>query len=393
MALPLDGITVVSIEQAVAAPFATRQLADLGARVIKIERPHGGDFARHYDHSVHGLSSYFVWLNRAKESLTLDLKQRDAGRVLEKLVARADVFVHNLAPGAPERLGVGLLELRARHPRLVTCAVSGYGTLGPYAKKKAYDMLIQAEVGLVSITGTPEAPSRAGISVADIAAGMYAYSAVLTALLTRATTGLGTAIDISLFDALGEWMGAPAYYTAYGGAEPVRSGAAHATIAPYELFVAGDDTEIYLAIQNDREWERFCGRVLERPDLTYDVRFASNAVRVQHRAALRAAIAEIFDELPGAVILDRLETAGIASARRNPVAAFLDHPQLVERDRWRTIDSPAGQIRALLPPVQMDGVDPVMGAVPALGEHTERILDELGFDRTTIDAWKKAQVI
>jgi len=393
MALPLDGITVVSIEQAVAAPFATRQLADLGARVIKIERPHGGDFARHYDHTVHGLSSYFVWLNRAKESLTLDLKQPDARQVLERLVARADVFVHNLAPGAPERLGLGLLELRARHPRLVTCAVSGYGTLGPYAKKKAYDMLIQAEVGLVSITGTADAPSRTGISVADIAAGMYAYSAILAALLTRAATGLGTAIDVSLFDALGEWMSAPAYYTAYGGAEPQRCGAAHATIAPYELFVAGDDTEIYLAIQNDREWIRFCEGVLERPELTHDLRFASNATRVQHRAALRDAIAEIFDELPGAVILDRLEAAGIASARRNPVAAFLDHPQLVERDRWRTIDTPAGQIRALLPPVQMDGVVPVMGAVPALGEHTSRILDELGFDQQTIDAWKQAQVI
>jgi itaconate CoA-transferase len=393
MPLPLEGVTVVSIEQAVAAPFATRQLADLGARVIKIERPHGGDFARSYDHTVHGLSSYFVWLNRSKQSLTLDLKRPEARGVLERLVAHADVFVHNLAPGAPERLGVGLLELRAQHPRLITCAVSGYGTLGPYAKKKAYDMLIQAEVGLVSITGTPEAPSRAGISVADIAAGMYSYSAILTALLARATTGLGTSIDISLFDALGEWMGAPAYYTAYGGTEPARSGAAHATIAPYELFLSSDDTEIYLAIQNDREWVSFCELVLERPDLTHDLRFASNEMRVMHRPALRDVIAEVLGSQLAAVVLERLEVAGIASARRNPVVAFLDHPQLIERDRWRTIDSPAGPIRALLPPVQMDGVDPVMGAVPALGEHSQAILLELGFDQATIDAWKKEHVI
>jgi len=393
MALPLEGITVVSIEQAVAAPFATRQLADLGARVIKIERPHGGDFARHYDQTVHGLSSYFVWLNRSKQSLTLDLKRPEARAVLARLVARTDVLVHNLAPGADDRLGLGLLELRALHPRLITCAVSGYGTLGPYAKKKAYDMLIQAEVGLVSITGTPETPSRTGISVADIAAGMYAYSGVLTALFTRATTGLGTAIDVSLFDALGEWMGAPAYFTAYGGNEPGRNGAAHATIAPYELFVSGDDSEIYLAIQNDREWVRFCEVVLERPEITHDLRFATNTTRVQHRPILRAMIAEIFGTMPSAVLVDRLSAAGIAFARRNPVAGFLDHPQIVERDRWRTIGSPVGELRALLPPVQMDGVVPAMGAVPALGEHTEPILLELGFEQKTIDEWKKEQVI
>jgi itaconate CoA-transferase len=393
MALPLDGITVVSIEQAVAAPFATRQLADLGARVIKIERPHGGDFARHYDKTVHGLSSYFVWLNRSKQSLTLDLKRPEARAVLGRLVARADVLVHNLAPGAEDRLGLGLLELRALHPKLITCAVSGYGTLGPYANKKAYDMLIQAEVGLVSITGTPDTPSRAGISVADIAAGMYAYSAVLTALLARATSGLGTAIDVSLFDALGEWMGAPAYYTAYGGTEPPRIGAAHATIAPYELFVSSDETEIYLAIQNEREWVRFCEVVLERPEVTHDLRFATNEMRVQHRPALRALIAESFATVLSAVLLERLAAAGIASARRNPVAGFLDHPQVVERDRWRTIGSPVGELRALLPPVQMDGVVPAMGPVPALGEHSEPILLELGFDQQTIDGWKKEQVI
>jgi len=393
MPLPLEGITVVSIEQAVAAPFATRQLADLGARVIKIERPNGGDFARNYDLTVHGMSSYFVWLNRSKQSLSLDLKRPEARTILERLVGRADVLLHNLAPGAADRLGLGLLELRARHPRLITCGVSGYGTLGPYARKKAYDMLIQAEVGLVSITGTEDAPSRAGISVADIAAGMYAYSGVLTALLARTTTGVGTSIDVSLFDALAEWMGAPAYYTAYGGSEPKRSGAAHATIAPYELFVSGDDDEIYLAIQNEREWVNFCEIVLERSDVGLDPRFATNAMRVMHRPALREMIAGVFAGLPSEILLDRLEFAGIASARRNPVAEFLQHPQLVERDRWRTIESPVGPIHALLPPVQMDGVDPVMGAVPALGQHTEPILRELEFDADTIAAWRKDKVI
>src|SRR3954470_2562583 len=276
MTLPLTGITVVSLEQAVAAPFATRQLADLGARVIKIERPDGGDFARGYDTTVKGLSSYFVWLNRTKESLTLDLKRPAGRQVLEQLLARADVFLQNLAPGAAERLGTSPAALRARHSRLIVCNVSGYGTTGPYARKKAYDLLVQSEVGLVSITGSQETPARVGISVADIAAGMYAYSGILTALLARAATGEGTSLEVSLFDALGEWMGAPAYYTAYGDAEPPRCGAAHATIAPYELFVSRDRVEIFIAIQNAREWMRFCETVVERPDLTSDPRFASN---------------------------------------------------------------------------------------------------------------------
>jgi itaconate CoA-transferase len=393
MARPLDGVTVVSIEQAVAAPFATRHLADLGARVIKIERPDGGDFARGYDRTVNGLSSYFVWLNRSKESLTLDLKHAAAREVLARLLKHADVFVQNLAPGAADRLGVGSQTLRARHPRLIACAITGYGSSGPYAAKKAYDMLIQAEAGLTSITGTPDTPSRVGISVADIAAGMYAYSGILTALLARAASGEGATLEVSLFDALAEWMGAPAYYTAYGGSEPPRSGAAHATIAPYELFVSQDEVELYLAIQNGREWTRFCEQVLGRPDLSGDPRFASNAARVEHRAALHGIIENLFAELSASDILDRLERAGIACARRNSVAGFVAHPQLSERDCWRTIASPSGPLRALRPPVRMDGVDPLMGAVPSLGQHTRQILEELGFDAATISDWSREQVI
>jgi len=393
MSLPLHGITVVSIEQAVAAPFATRQLADLGARVIKIERPDGGDFARGYDRTVNGLSSYFVWLNRSKESLTLDLKRADADLVLRRLLERADVFVHNLAPGAIDRLGAASADVRERHPRLITCDVSGYGSSGPYADKKAYDLLVQAEVGLVSITGTEETPSRVGISVADIAAGMYAYSGILAALLTRATTGQGTAIEISLFDALSEWMSAPAYYAAYGGASPRRTGGAHATIAPYEVFVSRDGIEIYVGIQNSREWVRFCADVLRRPEIADDERFSSNALRVQHRDALHALVADVFKDLAETEILERLQSAGIAFARRNSIDEFLAHPQLTERDRWRDIGSPVGPIRALRPPVHMAGVDPVMGDIPSLGQHSQAILEELGFDPGTIAAWRKEQMI
>jgi itaconate CoA-transferase len=390
---PLNGVTVISLEQAVAAPFATRQLADLGARVIKIERPGGGDFARDYDRTVEGMSSYFVWLNRSKESLTLDLKQPAAQPVLSRLLERADVFVQNLAPGAADRLGLSSGALRARHPRLITCAISGYGASGPYAQRKAYDMLVQAEAGLVSLTGTEDAPSRVGISVADIAAAMYAYSGVLTALVGRAASGVGAAIEVSLFDALAEWMGAPAYYTGYGGSEPPRSGAAHATIAPYELFVSQDGVEIYLAVQNGREWTRFCGHVLERAELGEDPRFASNAMRVLHRPLLHELIAEVFARLPAVEILDRLERADIACARRNSVAEFLDHPQLAGRDSWRTIGSPVGPLRALRPPVRMQGIDPVMGPVPSLGQHNQAILEELGFEAAAISAWRKEQVI
>ncbi|MGH9174589.1 MAG: CaiB/BaiF CoA transferase family protein [Vicinamibacterales bacterium] len=390
---PLHGITVVSIEQAVAAPFATRQLADLGARVIKIERPDGGDFARSYDDSVNGLSSYFVWLNRSKESLTLDLKHAAAQMVLGRLLERADVFVQNLAPGAADRLGVAVAALRERYPRLITCAVSGYGSSGPFALKKAYDMLVQAEVGVVSITGTPETPSRVGISVADIAAGMYAYSGILTALLTRTSTGHGAMLEISLFDALAEWMSAPAYYTAYSGVEPPRSGDAHATIAPYESFVAADGVAIYLAIQNAREWKRFCEHVLSDSTVAEDPRFESNAKRVKHRDVLHALIADVFARVAGGDLIHRLEAAGIAYARRNTIGEFLEHPQLAQRDRWCDVGSSAGAVRALKPPVQMEDVEAVMSDIPSLGQHSRRILEELGFDSNTIAAWRTEKMI
>ena len=393
MMLPLHGITVVAIEQAVAAPFATRQLADLGARVIKIERPDGGDFARHYDTTVRGLSSHFVWLNRTKESLTLDLKRPEGARVLTELLRRADVFVQNLAPGAADRLGMSPAELRARDPRLIVCNVSGYGTTGPYAQRKAYDLLVQSEVGLISITGTEDAPAKVGISVADIAAGMYAYSGILTALYARGQTGHGTTLDVSLFDALGEWMGAAAYYTGYGGTAPARTGANHASIAPYGPFRAADGGQVFLGVQNAREWQRFCAEVLGWPELADDDRFHTNALRVKNRNALYIVIESALGPLSTADVVARLEAAGIAYARMNSVAEYLAHPQLVERDCFREIGSPVGPLRAALPPVRMEGVAPALGDVPALGQHTDAILDELGIDRDTIAKWRTEGVI
>jgi len=391
--LPLHGITVVSIEQAVAAPFATRQLADLGARVIKIERPDGGDFARGYDTTVKGLSSHFVWLNRSKESLTLDLKRPEAQRVLARLLERADVFVQNLAPGAADRLGASPAGLRAHYPRLVVCSVSGYGSSGPYSQKKAYDLLVQSEVGLISITGTPETPSKVGISIADIAAGMYAYSGVLTALLARTASGEGTTIEVSLFDALAEWMGYAAYYTAYGGSAPPRSGPDHASIAPYGPFRSREGGDVYLGVQNAREWTRFCADVLRVPDLADDQRFRTNSSRVEHRVALHEAIEAVFRDLSAPEIIERLEAARIAYARLNSVAEFVEHPQLTARDCWRDIESPVGPLRALVPPVRMEGVEPVMNAVPSLGQHSQTILEELGFDSDTIARWRKEGTI
>jgi itaconate CoA-transferase len=389
--LPLSDLTVVSLEQAVSAPFATRQLADWGARVIKIERPGSGDFARAYDARVCGLSSYFVWLNRSKQSLTLDLRRAEAVAVLEGLIARADVFVHNLAPGAMERLGFA--DLRRKHPGLIVCAISGYGPSGPHSDRKAYDLLVQSEAGLVSITGTPGAPARAGISVADIAAGMYAYSAILTALLRRATTAEGATIEVSMLDALGEWMGHPFYYTVYGGSSLPRSGADHASIAPYGPFAGFDGRQVYLAIQNEREWARFCDAVLERPALQGDSRFDGNTARVAHRQALHAIIDEVFGRLSADEIVARLDRAGIANARMNTVAEFAEHPQLAARGRWREVESPAGRLRALLPPVLLDALEPAMGPVPALGQHTQAILAELGYDDATIAGWRNAGVV
>ncbi|MGH9257554.1 MAG: CaiB/BaiF CoA transferase family protein [Vicinamibacterales bacterium] len=389
---PLHGITVVTLEQAVAAPFATRQLADLGARVIKIERRDGGDFARAYDASVKGLSAHFVWLNRSKESLTIDLKHRAATGILQRLLQRADVFVQNLAPGASDRLGLSASTLRASHPRLIVCNISGYGTAGPYASKKAYDLLVQSEAGVVSLTGTDETPCRVGISIADIAAGMYAYSAVLTALLRRHATGAGTTIDISLFDALAEWMGFPLYHTAYTGQELRRSGPNHVSIAPYGPFRSADG-HIYLAVQNAREWGRFCVEVLGRPDVEDDERFRTNELRVQNRQALHALIEGVFGTWSSKEVAVKLEAAQVACARMNSVREVIEHPQLTARSRWTDIGSEAGPVRALPPPVQMEGVEPVMGDVPALGQHTSAILDELGFARDLVASWQREAVI
>jgi itaconate CoA-transferase len=391
--LPLEGITVVSLEQAVAAPFATRQLADLGARVIKVERPQAGDFARGYDRTVKGLSSHFVWLNRSKESLTLDLKQDEAKEVLARLIERSDVFVQNLAPGATGRLGFGAESLQERHPALFVCDVSGYGSSGPFRDKKAYDLLVQCEAGLVSITGTPETPSRVGVSIADIACGMYAYSGILTALLRRERTGEGAAIEVSLFEALAEWMGFPAYYAMYGGKEPPRTGASHAAIAPYGPFECGDGEVIFLGIQNEREWERFCEVVLERSALAQDERFASNSERVENRDDLHQDIEAILRTFSSREVLERLEEAKIANARMRTVRGLLEHPQLEARDRWTEVGSSVGPLRALLPPATIDGIEPLMGPIPSVGEHTEKILAEIDYDDDTVATLRQSAAI
>jgi itaconate CoA-transferase len=391
--LPLDGLVVVAVEQAVAAPFASRQLADLGARVIKIERPGSGDFARGYDRTVNGLASHFVWINRTKESLTLDLKRPEGAEVLRRLLSGADVLIHNLAPGAMSRLGFASSALHEKHPRLVVCEISGYGTDGPYRDKKAYDLLVQSEAGLLSITGTPDVPSKVGVSIADIAAGMYAFSGILAALLRRARTGAGAVLDVSMFDALAEWMGYPAYYTGYGGTSLPRSGAAHAAIAPYGPYTAGDGKVVYLGLQNEREWARFCADVLEQPTLATDPRFTANADRVANRDALDALIAASFAKHSAEQVLARLDAAQIANARMNTVQEFLDHPQLAARNRWRMVDSPAGPIRALVPPFGLDDVEPRMGPIPAVGEHSDAILEELGYNAAAITRLRSSGAI
>lgn len=380
--LPLAGVTVISLEQAVAAPYATRQLADLGARVIKIERPGTGDFARGYDETVHGESSYFVWLNRSKESLTLDLKDAAGQQVLRELLAGADVFLQNLGPGATSRMGLGADDLRESHPRLIVCDITGYGE-GPWQSRKAYDLLVQAEAGLLAVSGTEDDVAKAGISVADIAAASFAFSGILAALYTRSTTGKATAVTVSLFEALAEWMGSPMYYSQYGGTPSRRTGARHATIAPYGPFTAGDGGTVLLAIQNQPEWERLCTQVLDLPELADDRRFAKNPLRVLHRDELESIITAAIEPLSADELEKKLEAAGVANARMNTMAQLWEHPVLSERDRWRDVQTPGGQIRALLPPATLRGIESRMDPVPALGEHTGAILRELG--RTDIE--------
>jgi crotonobetainyl-CoA:carnitine CoA-transferase CaiB-like acyl-CoA transferase len=376
--LPLDGVLVVALEQVVAVPFATRQLADLGARVIKIERPGGGDFARGFDAAVHGQSSYFIWLNRGKESIELDVKSPRGQQVLSALLGRADVFVQNLVPGAAGRLGLAAGVLRERYPRLITCSVSGYGPGGPYEHKKAYDLLIQCEAGLLSVTGAGDEPAKAGISVADIAAGMYAYSGILTALYERERTGLGTSVEVAMLEALGEWMSQPFYYSVYGGQAPKRTGARHASISPYGPYTVAGGGQVFIGLQNDREWAVLCDRVLRRPGLTGDPRFATNTGRVANDGALTVIIEAALAALTPDEAVALLDEAGIASARLRTPAGFAAHPQLQARDRWREVSSPAGPVRALLPPVTVAGREAAMGAIPAAGQHTAAILAELG---------------
>ena len=389
--LPLTGITVVSAEQAVAAPFATRQLADLGARVIKIERPGPGDFARSYDTAVKGLASYFVWLNRGKESLTLNLASAAGRSVMTRLIDRADVFVQNLAPGSAARMGLSAPALRARDRRLIVCDISGYAPDGPMGGRRAYDLLIQCETGLVSVTGTGDAQAKAGISVADIAGGMYAFSSVLAALYARERTGTGAALEVSLFESLTEWMAQPMYYAMYTGIAPARTGTSHATIAPYGAFRTGGGGTVQLAVQNDREWRRLCEQVLGRPDLADDPRFETNAARVAARAELQEEIEAALSPLPLDQVLALLDAARIANARLNTVGDLLAHPQL--EHCWAEVESPAGPVRALPAPVSTGGAAPALGPIPAVGQHTDAILAELGLAVAEIAALRAAGTV
>ncbi|WP_293441529.1 CaiB/BaiF CoA-transferase family protein [Planktotalea sp.] len=390
--LPLDGIKVIALEHAIAAPFATRQLADLGARVIKIERPGKGDFARSYDTRARGMSSHFVWTNRSKESLTLDLKSPEGIDVLGKLIEGADVLVQNLAPGAADRMGLGFETLHEIHSELIVCNISGYGPDGPETDRKAYDLLVQAEAGFLSITGTDAKPSKAGISVADIAAGMYAYTNILAALLQRSKTGLGVEINISMLEALAEWIGYPMYYATDGAEPPARAGAAHATIFPYGPFIAGDGKEVMLGLQNDREWAVFCRDILDAPALETDPRFESNHARAANKLDLTAIIMAAFSKWNAEEVIVRLSAAGIANARMNDMAGLWAHPQLRARNRWREVSTPIGPMPALLPPGGV-GAAPRMDSIPALGEHSRAILEELGMDSARIEALSKAGII
>ncbi|MDH2053571.1 CaiB/BaiF CoA transferase family protein [Achromobacter marplatensis] len=390
---PLDGITVVSLEHAIAAPFCTRQLADMGARVIKIERPGSGDFARGYDERVRGLSSHFVWTNRSKESLTLDLKRDEAGGIMDRLLESADVLVQNLAPGAAARLGLSFDALHKKYPRLIVCDISGYGEGGPYQDKKAYDLLIQSESGFLSVTGTKDDPVKAGCSIADIAAGMYAYSAILNALLLRQRTGLGSRLDVSMLESMVEWMGFPMYYAFEGAAPPVRAGAAHASIYPYGPFPVGDGSTIMLGLQNEREWRVFCAQVLRQADLAEDPRFLSNSQRTANRDALRDLIVAAFADLSIAQVTQRLEDAQIANARVNDMAGVWAHPQLQARARWSQVDSPAGTLPALLPPASSNAFAPRMAAVPSVGQNTDAVLASLGYAPDQVAQFHASEVV
>ncbi|MFE9256900.1 CaiB/BaiF CoA transferase family protein [Streptomyces sp. NPDC006879] len=391
---PLSGITVVAVEQAVSAPFATRQLADLGARVIKIERPDGGDFARGYDTAAGGLASHFVWANRGKESIAVDLKHPQGLEIVRRLIAEADVFVQNLAQGSAARLGLDAASLCANHPRLIAVDISGYGAHGPYAHKRAYDMLVQCEAGLTSVTGTPEQPAKAGIPAADIAAAMYAYSGVLAALVRRGVTGRGGPVEISMLDSLAEWMGHPLHLTMHGGTPPRRTGVAHAVIAPYDAFDTADGGQVLLSVQNDREWRRLADQVLEQGELSYDPRFATNTARTENRKETDEAVGRVLLQLSADEAIERLESAGIACARLNGVAELATHPQLTARDRWREIDSPVGPLRALLPPITLPGgAQARMGAIPALGEHTNELLHALGMTDARISTLRQKGVV
>lgn len=392
--LPLEGITVVAVEQAVSAPFATRQLADLGARVIKVERPDGGDFARGYDTAAGGLASHFVWCNRGKESLAVDLKDPRGLEAVRRLIATADVFVQNLAQGAAARLGLDAAALCSAHPRLVAVDISGYGAYGPYAHKRAYDMLVQCEAGLVSVTGTAERPVKAGIPAADVAAAMYAFSGVLAALLRRGTTGRGGPVEISMLESLAEWMGHPLHHGMHGGDAPERTGLAHAVIAPYDAYPTADGGQVLLSVQNDREWRRLAEQVLDRPELATDPGFATNKARTENRGRTDAVVARALARLDTADAVTALEGAGIACARLNTVADLAAHPQLAARERWREVATPVGPLRAMLPPITFpDGQEPGMGAIPALGEHTDALLREAGLTADDIAELRRDGVV
>jgi crotonobetainyl-CoA:carnitine CoA-transferase CaiB-like acyl-CoA transferase len=378
MPLPLSGVTVVTLEQAIAAPIASRHLADWGARVIKIERPGQGDFCRDYDTAMNGMSSQFVWTNRSKESLALDIKSPEGKQVLDALLPKADVFLQNLAPGAAAKLGLDAHTLVKRFPSLIACDVSGYGSGGPYSKKKAYDLLVQCESGFLAINGTEEQPAKCGLAIADTATGMYALNGILMALYHRERTGHGTAFEVSLFDSMAEWMSYPAFYTSGTGKPLKRTGMRHATISPYGPFRAGDGRSIFFGIQNAREWESFCQTVLEDPSVCTDIRFATNPQRLVNRDALEQLIEERFSRWTSDELLTKLDQAAIANARMNTVEEFTQHPQLHARKRTREVGSPDGPQTMFLPAVTIEGLEPVMNPIPAVGQHNDAILGELG---------------